>query len=274
MLNIFDLNNTRDEKEIKKVEIYKNVLNKIHSKIKLHSKKSVSYVIYIIPKIILGLPLYNQISCAEYCIDKLKKNGFIVIYTYPNMLYVCWEHIPSKLKNPDVAKLGEKIITNPYKDYSEEVFDISDMSTNKYLSRYYNAHSLANIPRSNNANSLANMTRSNNANSFANIKRPTKLSPNYAYNSNSLTNIKRPTKLSPNYAYNSNSLTNIPRSNNANSLTNIKRPTKLSPNYAYNANSLANNANNNSNKKLNYPYNRNLNNNRSSNIDTLLIRRF
>ena len=242
MLNIFDLNNTRDEKEIKKVEIYKNVLNKIHSKIKLHSKKSVSYVIYIIPKIILGLPLYNQISCAEYCIDKLKKNGFIVIYTYPNMLYVCWEHIPSKLKNPDVAKLGEKIITNPYKDYSEEVFDISDMSTNKYLSRYYNAHSLANIPRSNNANSLAN--------------------------------IKRPTKLSPNYAYNSNSLTNIPRSNNANSLTNIKRPTKLSPNYAYNANSLANNANNNSNKKLNYPYNRNLNNNRSSNIDTLLIRRF
>ena len=127
MINIFNLNYKRDEKEIKKVETYRKILEKIHIKIKNNSKEARSHLVYIIPKYIAGLPAYDQIKCAEYCYDRLKKNGFIVLYTYPNMLFVSWEHVPSKLKNPDVKPLEYEFATNPYKDYSQVVMQIANI---------------------------------------------------------------------------------------------------------------------------------------------------
>lgn len=145
MINIFNLNYKRDEKEIKKVETYRKILSKIHSKIKLNSNKSLTHLVYIIPKYIPGLPAYDQIKCAEYCYERLKKNGFIVLYTYPNMVFISWDHVPSTLKNPDVKPLEHEFATNPYKDYSNIVYQISNInpkqakleyiapSQNKYL---------------------------------------------------------------------------------------------------------------------------------------------
>ena len=46
MINIFNLNYKRDEKEIKKVETYRKILIKIHSKIKLNSNKSLTHLVY------------------------------------------------------------------------------------------------------------------------------------------------------------------------------------------------------------------------------------
>ena len=40
MINIFDLNKSRDEKEINKYKTYREILKKCHSKIKLVSKES------------------------------------------------------------------------------------------------------------------------------------------------------------------------------------------------------------------------------------------
>ena len=145
MINIFNLNYKRDEKEIKKVETYRKILDKIHIKIKNNSNKSLTHIVYIIPKYIPGLPAYDQIKCAEYCYERLKKNGFIILYTYPNMLFISWDHVPSTLKNPDVKPLEHEFATNPYKDYSNIVYQISNIkpkqpqleyiapSQNKYL---------------------------------------------------------------------------------------------------------------------------------------------
>lgn len=127
MLNIFDLNKPRDEYEIKKYETYRTILNRIHNKIKSNSKKNLSEMIYIIPNYILGLPAFDQLKCAEYCVDRLRKNGFIIIYTYPNFLFISWNHIPSKIKNPDVTYLEYEIKENPYKDYSKIVHKISNI---------------------------------------------------------------------------------------------------------------------------------------------------
>lgn len=118
MLNIFKLNIERDTKEIRKYEVYREILNKIHNKIIAYSKKNQTEIVYVIPNILVGFPTFNQIKCAEYCVDKLRKNGFVIIYTYPNLIFVSWNHIPSKIKNPEVSFIEYQLKDDPYKDYS------------------------------------------------------------------------------------------------------------------------------------------------------------
>jgi hypothetical protein len=138
MLNIFELNRKRDEKEIKKIETYRKILTKIHNKIKLNGDKGIECVIYIVPKFVVGLPAYDQIKCADYCVERLRKNGFVTIYTYPNLVYISWAHIPSSVKQPSVLTLGHEIISNPYKDYSNIVYQISNiLPSNKPSIEYF-----------------------------------------------------------------------------------------------------------------------------------------
>lgn len=132
MINIFNLNKKRDENLIKKIKTYRTILKKCHNKIKLSAKKGESACVYVIPKIIYGLPKYDQIKCAEYCIEKLRNNGFVVIFTIPNLLVISWEHIPSKLKNPDIKNLELEIMTNPNKDYRNVIYNLNNKN-NKYF---------------------------------------------------------------------------------------------------------------------------------------------
>ena len=125
MINILKLNKKRDQKNINKEYIFRHVLKKIHTKIENTSDKGTGYLVYIIPKVILGLPTYNQLSCAAYCVQKLKANGFIVVYTYPNMLFISWEHVPSTLQNPQYKMIAYQILTQPDKDYSNIIQNIS-----------------------------------------------------------------------------------------------------------------------------------------------------
>jgi hypothetical protein len=41
---------------------------------------------------VIGIPRYSVIECTKYLITTLKKNGFVVSYTYPNLLFISWEH--------------------------------------------------------------------------------------------------------------------------------------------------------------------------------------
>ena len=130
MLNIFELNKKRDEKQIKKVGTYREILKKIHNKIKLNGEKGIEHIVYIIPRFVLGLPAYDQIKCAEYCVERLRKNGFVTIYTYPNMIFISWGHVPSSIEQPGVSDLGYEILSNPYKDYSNLIYQISNIIPN------------------------------------------------------------------------------------------------------------------------------------------------
>ena len=127
MINIFKLNTVRDRTLQTKVAIYNKILKKVHTKIKFNSKAGISQAIYIIPKFVMGLPTYNQINCAIYCVNKLKFNGFIVIYTYPNMMFISWEHIPSTISNPRMSSIANEIESNPNKDYSKIIYRLSNI---------------------------------------------------------------------------------------------------------------------------------------------------
>lgn len=106
MLNVFALNNIRDQKELNKYEIYNKVLKKIHHRIKVVSTKGESFCFYVIPEFIFGIPKYDTLSCAEHIVKKLKINGFRVIYTYPNLIFISWGHVPSELKNPEIKNIN------------------------------------------------------------------------------------------------------------------------------------------------------------------------
>lgn len=98
MLNIHALNNRRDQKEIYRYKIYNKVLEKAHHRIKIVSRKGESACFYVVPEYIYGIPRYDTLSCANFIVSKLRKNGFKVVYTYPNFLFIFWGHVPSQYK--------------------------------------------------------------------------------------------------------------------------------------------------------------------------------
>ena len=71
MLNIYALNKTKIDKEYKKIAVYKKVLNKCHQKIKSASEKSDTFIFYVVPDCIIGIPKYDTISCTEFIYNKL-----------------------------------------------------------------------------------------------------------------------------------------------------------------------------------------------------------
>ena len=163
MINIFKLNKIRDEKEIQKHETYRKVLVKCHSRIKIQGDKGISHCVYTIPNIVFGLPAYDQIKCAEYCTDNLRRNGFVVVYTYPNLLYISWEHVPSSIKNPEIKTMEMEIITNPHKDYSGIVYNLNNTNNNNAL-EYFNKNLIEYQSHDNSYNDSFSM-KSNNTQS-------------------------------------------------------------------------------------------------------------
>lgn len=140
MINIFNLNKARDEREINRISTYRKILEKCHRRIEINSTKKYTHCIFTIPRMVYGLPAYDQVKCAEYCIDRLKKNGFVIMYTYPNLVYISWEHVPSEIKNPEVKSMELEIKSNPYKDYSYLIKNINQKD-NKDIA-YFNRNLL------------------------------------------------------------------------------------------------------------------------------------
>ena len=77
-----------------KTKVYQKILQRVHNKIKITSRqrKNMKCCWFIIPELILGLPKYNIQLCTQYIMEKLDENGFIVKYTYPNLLFISWNH--------------------------------------------------------------------------------------------------------------------------------------------------------------------------------------
>lgn len=97
MINIHSLNNVRDKRKLIRKSIYKKVLKKCVNRIKLISNKGESFCFYIIPEYIYGIPKYNILNCSLYIKQILEKKGFGITFTYPNLLFIYWIHIPSEI---------------------------------------------------------------------------------------------------------------------------------------------------------------------------------
>ena len=98
-MDILELYKIQEEKEKKKILIYKDVLNKCCDKILRLSKSGRTDFYYQIPVISYGLPLFDVEACMCYLIYKFKKKGFKTKYIYPSGIYISWKKEEEELPN-------------------------------------------------------------------------------------------------------------------------------------------------------------------------------
>jgi hypothetical protein len=94
MVKADELIKEQKEREDKKKNTFKKILNKVEKKIIMASSANNYFAWYVIPEFIIGLPLYNLKECIEYVSKKIEKNGFKTKIYEPNFLYIEW--LPSK----------------------------------------------------------------------------------------------------------------------------------------------------------------------------------
>ncbi len=111
-LSLDELYDRRREVEENRMNIYRKLLNRVHTKIKMTAKNNLNqqYLFYVVPEVVLGIPKYHVNTCISYIIEKLVDNGFHVKYTHPNLLFISWTHyIPSYKRQEIKLKTGVNI---------------------------------------------------------------------------------------------------------------------------------------------------------------------
>jgi hypothetical protein len=66
---------------------------------------------YTVPPFILGLPSIDLEDCIVYLVHMLRQTGFVVRFTYPNLLYISWKHYEAEYnrqQNPIVQAMNSK----------------------------------------------------------------------------------------------------------------------------------------------------------------------
>jgi hypothetical protein len=138
-LNIDELYSKKQQQDLNILTNYNKILVRIHNKIKYVSKNLVNENCcwYIMPEVIIGIPLYDYRDCTAYVIEKLRENKFVVRYTHPNLLFISWKHwVPTYVRNEIKKKTGTVIdefgnIVNPNLD--ESTIEENKTDTNELL---------------------------------------------------------------------------------------------------------------------------------------------
>lgn len=108
-INIDELYEKNQQRDLKQLSIFNKILNRIHKRIIFTSKNKSNdkYIFFLVPEYIFGEPLYSKGDCIGYLVVKLQENGFHVTYIHPNTLFVTWKHwIPSYVRNEYKKKTG------------------------------------------------------------------------------------------------------------------------------------------------------------------------
>tara|TARA_B100000674_G_scaffold75639_1_gene52631 strand:- start:880 stop:1377 length:498 start_codon:yes stop_codon:yes gene_type:complete len=123
MLNINQLYKTIDQKEKQRKDIYGELLKKCHSRIISSSEKCDTVTFFIVPSFLVGVPLYKQNDAISYIMQKLIANGFFVMYTHPNLLFISWDksHIRVPQSQNNMNSNGYYIETNQPKQIEYNV---------------------------------------------------------------------------------------------------------------------------------------------------------
>jgi len=128
-INIDELYEKKRVKDLKKLELFKKILNRVHVKIKTTAKlNNDKFCWYVIPEMIIGIPRYDQAGCIAYIMTQLESNGFQVRYYHPNTILISWVNwVPTYVRNElkkqtglVVDEHGNKIIEENEEEFIEE----------------------------------------------------------------------------------------------------------------------------------------------------------
>ncbi len=133
-INIDDLYEKQQKKDLKQISIFNKILNRIHNKIRITSRNrnGDKYIWFTVPEYIFGESVYQQADCIAYLVDKLEENKFHIRYMHPNTLFVSWAHIvPSYVRTEIKKKMG--IIMDEYGNVVDKVEGREDVNLNERL---------------------------------------------------------------------------------------------------------------------------------------------
>jgi len=108
-INIDDLYNKKQQRDLRQVSIFNKILNRIHKRITVTGRNKVSdkHIWFTIPEYIFGEPVYDKADCIAYIVAKLEANKFHIRYVHPNTLFVSWSNwIPSYVRDEYRRKTG------------------------------------------------------------------------------------------------------------------------------------------------------------------------
>lgn len=123
-VNIDSLFENKKNRDLKQLSIFKKILHRIHTRIKLtgRNKQSDRHIWFTVPTYIFGEAVYDQGDCIAYLVTHLQDNGFLVKYIHPNTIFVSWNNwIPQYVRTEFKKKTGKLInekgeITEPVKE--------------------------------------------------------------------------------------------------------------------------------------------------------------
>jgi hypothetical protein len=108
-INIDDLYEKQQQRDLKQLSIFNKILNRIHKRITTISKTKPNekHIWFTVPEYIFGEPVYDKGDCTGYLVMKLENNGFHVRYVHPNTLFVSWMNwVPSYVRTEFKKKTG------------------------------------------------------------------------------------------------------------------------------------------------------------------------
>ena len=141
-MNIDELYEEKQKKDLEQLSVYKKILLRVHNKIKSTNRmiKSEKCCWFLVPEVILGIPCYDQISCIEYLVQGLEDNGFIIRYNHPNVLFISWNHwVPTYVRNQIKKKTGVDVDSygNPIKKQNNNTSLVSSVNEKKQEKKDY-----------------------------------------------------------------------------------------------------------------------------------------
>ena len=108
-VNIDELYEKDQRRDLKQLSIFNKILNRVHRRITITSrtKRNEKFIWFTIPEFIFGEPVYDKTDCIAYVVTKLEENGFFIRFIYPNTLFITWENwVPSYTRNEIKKKTG------------------------------------------------------------------------------------------------------------------------------------------------------------------------
>ena len=128
-MNLDELYETKQQRDLNTVSVYNKILSRIHTKIKTASHQRVieQHCWFIVPEMVIGIPKYNSSECTIYIIDKLRENGFMVSYTNPNLLFISWKHWVPKYVRTELKKKTGVVVDS----YGNNLNDDTEMQRDR-----------------------------------------------------------------------------------------------------------------------------------------------
>ena len=140
--SIYEIHKKQREKEIRKIKLYKKILNRCFYKIRLAVEKDQLYCFYQLPEYISGSPLYNMTDCLFFIINELSKKGFNCKYCHPLQVYITWPQKKKNLRLDFVPKnKNNNMIDTKIKKLEKEM-NLNYRSVNNYTPTIQNIHNM------------------------------------------------------------------------------------------------------------------------------------